>query len=46
MSYTIYMVHTELFCILDDFCKAFDESLEESLICHQNKQAQVSFEPF
>lgn len=33
---------TELFCILDDFCKVFDESLEKSLISHQNKQDQKS----
>jgi hypothetical protein len=33
---------TELFCILDDFCKIFDESLEKSLIAHQNQQTQKS----
>ena len=33
---------TELFCILDDFCKLFDESLEKSLIAHQNQQTQKS----
>lgn len=31
---------TELFCIFDDFCKKFDESLEKSLISHQNQQTQ------
>ena len=26
---------TELFCILDDFCKKFNESLEKALISDQ-----------
>lgn len=33
---------TELFCLLDDFCKIFDESLEKSLIPHQNLRPQKS----
>ena len=33
---------TELFCILDDFCKIFDESLEKSLISNQNQTTQKS----
>lgn len=33
---------TELFCLLDDFCKIFDESLEKSLIPHQNQRPQKS----
>ena len=33
---------TELFCLLDDFCKIFDESLEKSLIAHQNQMPQKS----
>ncbi len=33
---------TELFCILDDFCKIFNESLEKSLISDQNQSTQKS----
>lgn len=33
---------TEVFCILNDFCKILEESLEKSLIFHQNQQAQKS----
>ncbi len=36
------MAHTELFCILDDFCKIFNESLEKSLISDQNQSTQKS----
>lgn len=36
---------TELFCLLDDFCKIFDESLEKSLIAHQNQMPQKSAFP-
>lgn len=36
------MAHTELFCILDDFCKIFNESLEKSLISDQNHSTQKS----
>ena len=33
---------TELFCILDDFCKKFNESLEKALISDQNQSTQKS----
>ena len=36
------MAHTELFCILDDFCNIFNESLEKSLISDQNHSTQKS----
>lgn len=36
---------TELFCILDDFYKIFDESLEKSLISNQNQTTQKSAFP-
>jgi hypothetical protein len=36
------MAHTELFCILDDFCKIFNQSLEKSLISDQNHSIQKS----
>ena len=29
---------TELFCILDDFCKTFNESLEKALISDQKSK--------
>ena len=33
---------TELFCILDNFCKIFNESLEKSLVSDQNHSTQKS----
>ena len=33
---------TELFCILDDFCKKFDESLEKALISDQKSRLKKS----
>lgn len=33
---------TELFCVLDDFCKEFNQSLEKELISDQKFKAQNS----
>ena len=33
---------TELFCILDDFCKQFNQSLDKALICDQKTTIQKS----
>ncbi|EXA55402.1 transposase domain protein, partial [Acinetobacter baumannii 348935] len=33
---------TELFCILDDFCKKFNESLEKALISDQKTKLKKS----
>ncbi|MEQ1290220.1 IS982 family transposase, partial [Acinetobacter johnsonii] len=33
---------TELFCILDDFCKTFNESLEKALISDQKSKLKKS----
>ncbi len=33
---------TELFCILDDFCKNFNESLEKALISDQKKLKKLA----
>ncbi len=33
---------TELFCILDDFCKKFNESLEKALISNQKTKLKKS----
>ena len=33
---------TELFCILDDFCKKFNESLEKALISNQKTRLKKS----
>ena len=33
---------TELFCVLDDFCKEFNQSLEKTLISDQKSKPQKS----
>ena len=33
---------TELFCVLDDFCKEFNQSLEKALISDQKSKPQKS----
>ena len=33
---------TELFCVLDDFCKEFNESLEKALISGQKAKLKKS----